>query len=177
MSTLAGQEAPAGWLALSLRTSPANGDRAASELRAAGVPLVAVPPLRTRIQDLEKIVPAMVRRHAGHRNLTVTPALVSRLAREPWAGNLTEVDDVVKQMVSHARGKVLDESDLPTSRGAGLRRRLTPMEWMTREAIIAALRDHDGDKEKAAKSLGLSRASIYRKIKSLGIHVEAVPPD
>lgn len=175
MSTVSQPEVPlTGWLALSLRSpTAAQNDGATSELRAAGVPFVAVPPLRTRIQDLEKIVPAMVRRHAGRRRLTVMPALVARLARESWPGNLTEVDSLVKQMVSQARGDSLDETDLPSDRREGLRRRLSPMEWMTREAIIEALRAHDCDKAKAAQALGMSRASIYRKIKSLDIDVEA----
>jgi len=115
----------------------------------------------------------MVRRGAGNRRLTVTPNLVSRLARESWPGNLAEVDSVVNQMVSDARENTLDETDLPSDRREGVRRRLTPMGWMTREAIIEALRAHDCDKAKAAQALGMSRASIYRKIKSLEIDVEA----
>lgn len=178
MATLAQLEAPlTGWLALSLRTpSSRDDDHVADELQAAGVPFVAVPPLRARIQDLERIVPAMVRRHARHRPLSVSPALVSRLAHESWPGNLAEVDDVVKQMVAGARGDTLDMSDLPPDLGTRIRRTLTPMEWMTREAIIEALGAHDGDKAKAAQALGMSRASIYRKIRSLDIDVEATPP-
>lgn len=164
-----------GWLVFSLRTTAADSqDQATSELRAAGVPFVAVPPLRTRIQDLEKIVPAMVRRHAGRRHVTATPALLARLTRQTWPGNLTEVDGVVKQMVADARGDTLDEADLPPERGGGLRRSLTPIEWLTREAIVDALRANGGAKDKAAEALGMSRASIYRKIKSLEIDVDGV---
>ncbi len=58
-----------------------------------------------------------------------------------------------------------------------MRRRLTPVEWLLRAAIVDALRAHQGNKELAAESLGMSRASIYRKIKSLDIDVEAVIRD
>ncbi|RHW25011.1 hypothetical protein D0Z08_21455 [Nocardioides immobilis] len=178
MSTVTRHEEPLpGWLAFSLRTTAAEGqDQATSALRAARVPFVAVPPLRTRVSDLEKIIPAMIRRHAGRRHVTATPALVSRLTRQTWPGNLTEVDGVIKQMVREARGDTLDEADLPPERGGGLRRHLTPIEWLTREAIVEALRANGGAKDKAAESLGISRASIYRKIKTLEIDVEAIVP-
>jgi transcriptional regulator of acetoin/glycerol metabolism len=169
----AGRDTLTGWLALSLRTS-ASGETgpAADELRAAGVLLAAVPPLRARPQDLEKIVPAMVRRHAGRRDLSLTPALLSRLMHEPWPGNLIEVDALVRQMVAGARGEALDMADLPGKLRTTNRRQLTTMEWMTRDAIVTALRTHDGDKAQAAASLGMSRASIYRKIKSFGIQAD-----
>lgn len=165
----AGSGTLTGWLALSLRSSnDGETDPTADVLRGAGVLLAAVPPLRARSQDLDKIVPAMARRHAG-RELAVTPALVSRLMREPWPGNLTEIDALVRTMVAEAQNDVLDVKDLPEDLRTTHRRQLTAMEWMTREAIVTALRTHDGDKARAARSLGMSRASIYRKIKSLDI--------
>lgn len=162
-----------GWLALSLRTSSnCEADAAADEMRRAGALLVAVPPLRTRPQDLEQIVPAMVRRHAGRRHLDVTPTLLSRLMHEPWPGNLIEVEALVRQMVARARGETLDVADLPGELRATNRRQLTAMDWMTRDAIVTALREHDGDKSRAASFLGMSRASIYRKIKAYDIRPE-----
>lgn len=175
MSAISASDEPLpGWLSFSLRKAPGDGEEHAErELRTAGVPFVAVPPLRARVQDLEKIVPAMVRRHAPRRQITVTPELLSRLTRQSWAGNLAEVDDLVKQMVTATQGDTLDETDLPPERGPGLKRHLTPLESLTREAIIDALRATGGAKDKAADSLGISRASIYRKIKSLEIDLDA----
>ena len=60
---------------------------------------------------------------------------------------------------------------------ATVRRRLTPVEWLLRAAIVDALRAHAGNKELAAASLGMSRASIYRKIKSLDIDVPSLVRD
>ena len=80
-------------------------------------------------------------------------------------------------MAHRATKRVLDVGDLPEAFGAILRRRLTPMEWMTRSAIVAALQANGGSKELAAEALGMSRASIYRKIKAFDIDVDDLPGD
>jgi transcriptional regulator of acetoin/glycerol metabolism len=49
------------------------------------------------------------------------------------------------------------------------RRLLSPLESMERDAIVQSLLDCDGNKVKAAESLGMSRATIYRKIHEYGI--------
>ena len=102
---------------------------------------------------------------------SVTPGLMTRLLREPWPGNLAEVADLLHGMLAVQTKGILDVEHLPQGFGAGMRRQLTPMEWMAREAIVEALRSCGGDKTLAAESLGISRASIYRKIKAFGIEV------
>jgi transcriptional regulator of acetoin/glycerol metabolism len=49
------------------------------------------------------------------------------------------------------------------------RRLLSPLEAMERDAIVRSLLDWDGSKIKAAAALGMSRATIYRKIHEYGI--------
>jgi len=164
--------ASAGWLTFTVRLpqTAGSGERPAEEeLAAVGIPMVAVPALRSRIQDLRALLPAMVSAISHGQVTGVSPELVTRLLREPWDGNLTEVAHLLQDMVTRATGPVLDVAQLPAEFGSGVRRQLTPLEWMTREAIVEALRACGGDKAIAAESLGISRASIYRKIKSYGI--------
>jgi transcriptional regulator of acetoin/glycerol metabolism len=171
-ATEANPSATPGWLVLSMRSSsyPSPGPSSAeAELTAAGIPFVLVPTLRARIQDLDEIVPALVRRHAGRRDIVASPQLVARLKREPWPQNIAEVEALVKEMVQQVPGGTLEVTQLPERFGRGLRRVLSPMEWMAREAIVEALRAHAANKDKAALALGLSRASIYRKIKAFDI--------
>lgn len=162
-----------GWLAFSLRyPSPLGAPgKVEAELSAKGVPLVVVPPLRSRVQDLHQIVPALLRRISGGRVTGVAPELMGRLLREPWPGNLTEVADLLREMVATTSGTQLEVRDLPPGFGAGIPHRLSPLEWMARDAIVEALRACAGDKTLAAASLGISRASIYRKIKTFRIDV------
>lgn len=162
----------AGWLTFTTRaSSPVLGSESGAEheLASVGIPMIAVPPLRARVQDLRVLLPEMARKLSHGRVTEVAPELVTRLVREPWPGNLTEVSDLLRTMVGRTTDHVLREADLPPDFGSGLRRRLTPLEWMTREAIVEALNACDGDKTRAAEALGMSRASIYRKIKAYRI--------
>jgi len=158
-----------GWLVLTLQTGSGSFAAVEAELSAAGVPMTVLPPLRNRVQDLHQLVPSMVHKASRGRVTGATPALLDRMVREPWPGNLTQVYELVRTMVPSARGPLLDVGDLPAGFGDGLRRRLTPIEWMEREAIVDALHACGGDKQVAASTIGLSRASIYRKIRAYDI--------
>ncbi|WP_432877020.1 sigma-54-dependent Fis family transcriptional regulator [Kribbella sp. CA-245084] len=153
----------AGWLALTVRV--AEGDPIRAELGATGIPTVLIPPLRERFEDLPAIVMALLARRPGTRSVAVTEQLMARLQRERWPGNVAEINDLLGEMLRATDLNKLGISDLPARFGRGLRRRLTPMEWLERGAIVQSLRATKGRKEVAATSLGISRASIYRKIR------------
>lgn len=153
----------AGWLALTVRV--AEGDPITPELGTTGIPTVLVPPLRERIEDLPAIVAVLLARQPGTRSVAVTEQLMTRLQHERWPGNVAEINDLLAEMLRATDLHKLDISDLPARFGRGLRRRLTPMEWLERGAIVRSLRAGEGRKDVAATSLGISRASIYRKIK------------
>ncbi|MEV4262482.1 helix-turn-helix domain-containing protein [Kribbella sp. NPDC049584] len=153
----------AGWLALTIRVN--EGDPITPELGTTGIPTVLVPPLRDRLEDLPAIVAALLARQPGTRSVAVTDQLMTRLQHERWPGNVTELNDLLAEMLRATDRHQLDVSDLPARFGHGLRRRLTPMEWLERGAIVQSLRAAEGHKDVAATSLGISRASIYRKIK------------
>jgi len=59
--------------------------------------------------------------------------------------------------------------DLPPECWTVSRRLLSPLESIERDAIVQSLQDHDGNKVRAAEALGMSRATIYRKIHEYGI--------
>lgn len=169
-----------GWLAFTLQSSAAMGkgpgavssaETVHAALTTAAIPIVVMPPLRGRVQDLHHIVPEMLQAASNGKVTGVTHELMNRLVREPWPGNLAEVSDLVDAMVAKANKPILDVGDLPVGFGSGVRRKLSPLEWMAREAIVEALRASNGDKQAAADSLGISRASIYRKIKTFDIDV------
>jgi transcriptional regulator of acetoin/glycerol metabolism len=63
--------------------------------------------------------------------------------------------------------------DLPPECWTVSRRLLSPLEAMERDAIVQSLLDTEGNKAKAAESLGMSRATIYRKIHEYGIVIPA----
>ena len=70
---------------------------------------------------------------------------------------------------------VITVADLPPECRASTRRVLTPLESIECDAIVQALLNVDGNKVRAAQQLGMSRATIYRKIREYGIRVPRVP--
>ena len=82
------------------------------------------------------------------------------------AGNFA---DVLKHVVQRRRAGSIMPRDLPPECWSVSRRVLSPLEAMERDAIVQSLRDHDGSKIRAARALGMSRATIYRRIHEYGI--------
>ena len=76
---------------------------------------------------------------------------------------------MLKRIVQHRRTGSIRPADLPPEARSVSRRLLSPLESMERDAIVQSLLDNDGNKVKAAESLGMSRATIYRKIHDYGI--------
>jgi transcriptional regulator of acetoin/glycerol metabolism len=160
-----------GWLAMTWRGEP---EAAGIATRGTSLRVLSLPPLRSRPDDVLKAVDRLLRDHPEGREVTFTPALRERLRREPWPTNLTGLVEVVHELVAGRHGPVVDVADFDQTVRTAVRRRLTAVEWLLRAAIVDALRAHGGNKDRAAASLGMSRASIYRKIKSFDIDVEAV---
>jgi transcriptional regulator of acetoin/glycerol metabolism len=91
------------------------------------------------------------------------------LARSTWPGNIEQLWQVIRRIVRHKRVGSIDPADLPPECWTVSRRLLSPLEALERDAIVQALLDSGGNKAKAAESLGMSRATIYRKIHGYGI--------
>jgi transcriptional regulator of acetoin/glycerol metabolism len=133
---------------------------------------VEVPPLRHHMADLPDLVAFLLARLGTGGRLTCSPEAMQTLVRAPWPGNVEQVWQVLRAVVARRRAGVVAVEDLPPECWAVSRRVLSPLESMERDAIVAALRDTDGNKVRAAQALGMSRATIYRKIRGYGI----VPP-
>jgi sigma-54 dependent transcriptional regulator, acetoin dehydrogenase operon transcriptional activator AcoR len=122
-----------------------------------------VPPLRLHLDDLEVLVPLLLAR-LGQRRLVCSPEAMRLLMRLSWPGNVAQVHETLRKVVSHRRTGVIRPEDLPPEVHSLTRRLLTPLESLERDAIVTALADAAGNKVQAAKALGMSRATIYRKI-------------
>jgi len=91
------------------------------------------------------------------------------LLRTHWAGNAEQLWQVLRRVVQHRRTGVIQPDDLPPECRTVSRRLLSPLESMERDAIVQSLLDCEGNKARAAEALGMSRATIYRKIHEYGI--------
>jgi len=130
---------------------------------------VELPPLRHHIEDLHELVSFFLARLSQQGRLTFSPEAMQLLVRHSWPGNTEQLWQVVKQMVQRRRAGAIMPRDLPPECWTVSRRLLSPLESIERDAIVQSLQDHDGNKVRAARALGMSRATIYRKIHGYGI--------
>lgn len=133
---------------------------------------VALPPLRERVEDIPALLAALTGRPSpGRPPLTWSLDARRALEQHTWPGNVAELAHVVREVAERRRatGPVRRE-ELPY----GLRvppatRRLSGMERAERTAILEALRRHGDNKARAAESLGIGRATLYRKLRAYGM--------
>ena len=156
------------WAAVTLeRVAVPNSDLA--RLLRSFPSTVEVPPLRLHMEDLEQLVTFFLGRLSQGGRVTCSPAAMRLLMRSSWPGNVNQLHKLLAQVVQHRRSGVIAPTDLPPEAQTVSRRLLSPLESMERDAIVTSLSDAHGSKVKAARSLGMSRATIYRKIHEYGI--------
>jgi transcriptional regulator of acetoin/glycerol metabolism len=130
---------------------------------------VELPPLRHHIEDLQELAPFFLARLSQHGRVVCSPEAMQLLMRSSWPGNAGQLWQVLRKVVQRRRAGLIQPSDLPPECWTVSRRLLSPLESMERDAIVQSLLDCDGNKVKAAEALGMSRATIYRKIHEYGI--------
>lgn len=157
------------WVALTVQSGEVDDELAAQLLRFFPRTVV-VPPLRHHLEDIPALVRHLLNR-AGASGLTLSGPAMNQLMRLPWTGNVTHLGSVLADVSRKRRSGVVEPEELPAECHATTRRHLTKMEALERDAVVDALAAHDGDKAAAAVALGMSRATIYRKIRDFGIVV------
>jgi len=130
---------------------------------------VAVPPLRHHSEDLRELVPFFLGKLSQQGRVTCSPAAMQLLLRHTWPGNAAQLWQVLKRVVQRRRVGQVTPEDLPPECWTVSRRVLSPLESIERDAIVQSLLDHGGNKIRAARALGMSRATIYRRIREYGI--------
>ncbi|MBI3802146.1 MAG: sigma 54-interacting transcriptional regulator [Nitrospirae bacterium] len=149
--------------------------------RLAVMPLV-LPPLRERTDDIPLLARHFVEKYAALNDrgpMRLTEEALDFLVRSPWRGNVRELENVIERSVLVSQSLnifpaafLIDEGadlsgDSPFAPSGGkMEEALARVE---REKIIEALRKHDGNKALSARSLGISRASLYNKLKQYQI--------
>jgi sigma-54 dependent transcriptional regulator, acetoin dehydrogenase operon transcriptional activator AcoR len=130
--------------------------------------VVAVPALRFRPDDVLPLARWFARRARG-REVRFTPAATRALAAYHWPGNAAQLQRVAREAVT--RGDVVDARHLAAEVFTGATRRLTRIETIERDEIVRCLLEPGATANRAAAELGMSRATIYRKITQYGIRM------
>jgi sigma-54 dependent transcriptional regulator, acetoin dehydrogenase operon transcriptional activator AcoR len=130
---------------------------------------VALPPLRHHIEDLPELTQFFLGKLSQQGRLSCSPEAMKLLMRSSWPGNVEQLWQVIRRIVQRRRSGSIRPEDLPPECWTISRRLLRPLEALERDAIVQRLLDTDGNKARAAESLGMSRATIYRKMHEYGI--------
>lgn len=162
--------APLPWTAVTVHSLADPGEELARVLSYFPRSL-SVPPLRHHIDDIPELVPFLLAKLTRGGDLTCSSAATQLLMRNTWPRNVTQLQHVLSSMAQRQRSGMIKSSDLPPECRTVSRRVLTPLESMERDAIVRSLMDTATDKKQAAQALGMSRATIYRKIREYGIDI------
>ena len=129
-----------------------------------------LPPLAQRLDDIVDIVPALLAELAPDRVVTCALPVQQVLMRYSWPGNVAELRDVLAAALGESKGNQVEVADLPAwLMKRAHRRQLTPIEQTERDLIIDTLGSVGNNRAEAARVLGIGRATLYRKLRALGI--------
>ncbi len=143
---------------------------------------IAVPPLRTRGNDVLLLARHFMERYAtlaGKSVRGILPAAAERLLAYLWPGNVRELQNCIERAVTLCRFSEITVEDLPDkirdSRPSrmildtGDLSQLLPMEEIERRYVLRVFEAMGQNKSLAAKTLGFNRKTLYRKLQRWGV--------
>ncbi|HTF90516.1 MAG TPA: sigma 54-interacting transcriptional regulator, partial [Planctomycetota bacterium] len=135
---------------------------------------IELPSLAQRIEDIPELVDHFLRLLAelGAAVRRVSKPVMKALCARPWPGNVRELRNEIERLCLLSTGDLDDpalvsQPDLALSPHAP--DQLVTLADLERDAILRALRTANGDKNEAARMLGISRAKIYQRLKEWGV--------
>jgi two-component system response regulator HydG len=131
---------------------------------------VEIPPLRERPEDIVPLTEIFITKYTniyGKKPMALTDDAKEKLKAQPWLGNIRELEHTVEKAIIIADGDTLDGSnfDFPRKREAPVKNDITTLEEMEYTMIKAAMDKFGGNLSLVANQLGISRQTLYNKIK------------
>ncbi len=142
---------------------------------------IEVPPLRARVDDIPQIAGQALMRACGQLNIepkACGPGVLEAVRRYPWPGNLRQLDNVIQRSLIVARGDRIELDDLPPQVLQPLATEIgttQPSTWpWAKDASLAqveqywieeVLRQHGGNRARAARQLGIDPSTLWRRLK------------
>jgi transcriptional regulator with PAS, ATPase and Fis domain len=147
---------------------------------------LTLPPLSERIEDIPPLVSYFIEKINARSKKSIkdaTPAAMALLIAWSWPGNVRELENVIQRMMVTAKGESLDVIDLPPEiRGDAVKPSAAPKDLkeiarassdlIEKNAIVDALAKTGGNVTRAAKALGVSRATMQNKMKAFGLRAK-----
>jgi len=145
--------------------------------------VIIMEPLRKRAEDIPLLVEHLLDKLTVQlsRPLKVSPEALEALTEYPWPGNIREVETVLERAALLFEGPQIELDSLPPAiakrsalvKGKSVVQQIQTLEQAEKSAILTAMQAANGHLTKAAQSLGISRTTLWRKMKELGISLES----
>ena len=138
---------------------------------------ITVPPLRERRDDIPLLAKHFLELHATANSKAVrgfSEEVMQIFLDYDWPGNVRELQNVVEHAVILAKGEVIEAGDLPQNIKDTFPRAeadITSLKDTERNLILQVLQQTKGNKYQAAKTLGITRSTLYGKLRKHGITV------
>ena len=135
---------------------------------------IKLPPLRERKSDIPLLVAGFLEKFSSPDEPVreFTEEAASKLMAYDWPGNVRELENSIERAIAlNSTPPHLTSGDLPTnlqyptSERGPVQEELLPLDELERRAIMSTLRQSGGDKQAAAKLLGIGKTTLYRKLK------------
>ena len=137
---------------------------------------IRLPPLRDRLEDIPVLAEHFLKLHRERYRRPImgfTPEALDALRHHLWPGNVRELDHVIERAVLMSPGSIVTAFDLAleATPDARLSARLEEMSLEDAERLLIkkALARFEGNANRAAEALGLSRSALYRRLQKYGL--------
>lgn len=132
---------------------------------------IHVPPLRERVEDIPLIVSHYLKKisHVNNKDIRrISPHAMEIITNYPWPGNVRQLINTLEHSAMTCRHGTIDVSDLPDY-VFGDKKADVPATCIDRERIRSVLAMFNGNKTLAAKHLGMSRVTLWKRLKDYGV--------
>lgn len=135
---------------------------------------ITIPPLCDRIDDIPLLANHFLNYYSKKYRkevLSISPEAMNKLKKYPWPGNVRELQHSIERAVIMADSATLQESDFLFSRkgNEAINTDSLNLDEVEKAAVAKAIQLHNGNISKAADELGLTRASLYRRMEKYGL--------
>ena len=153
---------------------------------------IRLPALRERLDDILPLSNYFIQKYGrtfDKRVTSISKEALAIMTKYPWPGNVRELENVIERAVIVCSGFLIEPQDLPEqlytlsssvqpaiqpslARITSDKPELTNKEQQEFEELKSALRQHGGNLSEVSKQLGVSRPTVYRKLKKYGLYVK-----
>jgi DNA-binding NtrC family response regulator len=143
---------------------------------------ISLPPLRERTEDISALAEYFFKEavvETGSKVTAITESAMAALSNYDWPGNIRQLRNTLRTMVVMCDKDKIDMSDIPPeiakrpqlTAGSRVANGLSGMSLneLEKQAILDTLTNTQGNREKAAKILGIGERTLYRKIKEYNL--------